>query len=61
MKSEHLLECECELQELITHREGMIWENKEREFLREIPCFNQVCFEQTEKKIRELRYKIKGN
>jgi len=59
LTEENLLEFRCELEELITAREGMIAENQQRIQRGESLAYvEQMFFENVEQKTRDLRERI---
>lgn len=58
LDDQHVLELRCELEELITEREGMIIENTTREIRGESWPYGKEDFESLRKSIQALRERI---
>ena len=51
LTEQHILEIKCRVEALITEREGMIAENKQREHLQQSMAFHEDSFMQVAQKI----------
>ena len=58
LKEQHLLELQCQLEALITERDGMIAENKQREHLSQSMAFSYDAFNLISIKIADIGKRI---